>query len=803
MRVIHNKKSRKLIVASAGCAVSSIYFAGSLQTLSSPGGHTWNPFRILAYMLHHGFPFSLFLLCFLVLSSVGLFFYWSQILHGSGQDALGRNFIYSRKRQSYGQSHFEAPHEYETKATIERPETAKGMILGQLDDSGKRLISQRLDSKNRGNHHIAVLGSSGSGKTYSIVKPACFQIVRRRESVIITDPDGGLFRDMATYFQDHGYVVRHFDLTDIRHSDGWDCLKSIDPTSPEDAQTFAQTVIANLTNSDDMNSIYATGPKALLTALILRVLLDPDIPSEQKNIEKVYSYLQNRSGEAYLDEIFFEAEQVEELRPCLGPYLSFKQGSPNLRGNLITNLSIDLQLLQNKSVSKLLSTDDIDLELPGKQPCAYFCGFPDNHSTYNFIVSLFFSMIFIKLIHYADVVNHGRLDVPVNFLLDEFPSIGRLPDWHKKMATIRKRRMNVIMIFQDIMQFQNIYERSWGTILGNCATLIVLGINEAESADLVSKRVGDTTIEAKTEQRMALRSTISNWFINGRDNTGEGRRALLASDELFKLPDDDEIILFQGHNPILCKKYPFILHPESKKLRHFNYDTIPDLDDTAGRKQMRQEETKRIEQYVKDHFAEANQSIEVHEDTVENRSEVHFDEAELLSVDILQEGVPPAVPQHKEETSTLWIPSWRQTTAGSEGKVSAFPECLIPEQDLSRETVSCFPSEQPYRDNGSSADPKASLNPGGASIRQPEKQPIANSIPSVQRTSPITRAKGTWEPDQNHNRTMNKLNPKKSSVPMLGVGDRENGTYKFSKSTNHSPEEQLGNLIFPSKRGDA
>lgn len=588
---------KKVCFALGVCAFLSWYFAGMLHTTFSGYGHTWNPFAIAACMFQYGFPVKWFTLFAVVFGIVIVAFAVNMIRTHESMDVMGRHFKMSTERQSYGQAHFERPHEYETKATIESPETALGTIMGQLDQSGKRVIAQRMDSKNRGNRHIAVLGSSGSGKTYTFVKTSCYQVVRRRESIIITDPDGGLFRDMSGYFADNGYIVRHLDLNDIRRSDGWDCLQAVSPETAElDAQMFAQTIIANVV--DDPTSIYATGPMALLKALILRVVLDPDRPPEEKNIGEVYKNLQNEGGEAYLDALFDPTGMPAALKPCVPPYLSFKQGSPNLRGNLITNLSVQLQLFQNDMVCKLLSTDDIDLELPGQQPCAYFCGFPDSHDTYRFIVSLFFSMIFIKLIHYSDVVLHKPLPVPVNFLLDEFPSIGCLPDWDKKMATIRKRNMNVTMIFQDIMQFQNVYERSWGTILGNCATLLILGINEDQSSELVTKRIGDTTIEAKTEQHAATESFLTAF---NKNSTGEGRRALVSYDELYKIHEDNAIILFQGHNPILCWKFPHVLHPESKKLREVSYEDIPDIEDTEGRRQMRETEQMCVEEYLRKH----------------------------------------------------------------------------------------------------------------------------------------------------------------------------------------------------------
>ena len=43
-----------------------------------------------------------------------------------------------------------------------------------------------------------------------------------------------------------------------------------------------------------------------------------------------------------------------------------------------------------------------------------------------FLSSLFFPFMFIKLTRYADATSEGRLDVPVNLILDEFNNVGRI-----------------------------------------------------------------------------------------------------------------------------------------------------------------------------------------------------------------------------------------------------------------------------------------------------------------------------------------------------------------------------------------
>lgn len=452
VKALYRKKIKYTVIASF---VLSFYFAGVFNTAirTFSVGAAFNPIAHIKISLQYGLPIGWYLICLLMFGCLFGYMIMKEAKEMEGMDVMGRLFRQTTKRQSYGDSHFATPDEYKNLASIQKPEKAYGTILGQLSDDGMKILNTRMDNT-RSNRNITVVGASGSGKTYTFSKPFCYQTAKRRESIVITDPDGGVYRDMAGYFEDRGYIVRRFDLTNLNKSDGWDCMKSITPQNADlDAQMFAQAVISNTV--DDLTSIYATGPMSLLKALILRVYLDDTYyPPEKKNIGEVYKLLQNPGGEAFLDTMFDAAiiDADEKLKPCQGPWLSFKQGSPNLRGNLITNLSVQLQLFQNDLVCKVLSTDDIDLTLPAKQPCAYFCLFPDSHDTYRFIVSLFFSMFFTNLINYADQECGGSLPVPVNFLLEEFPSIGHLPDWDRKMATIRKRNLNAVMIFHTKTQ---------------------------------------------------------------------------------------------------------------------------------------------------------------------------------------------------------------------------------------------------------------------------------------------------------------------------------------------------------------
>lgn len=184
----------------------------------------------------------------------------------------------------------------------------------------------------------------------------------------------------------------------------------------------------------------------------------------------------NKSVEM-LDAIF---ERLPTTHPARGPYQLFSKAE-KVKGNAVLGLGTRLQIMQNELVQQITSHADFDLTLPGKQKCAYFCITSDQDSTYDVLATLFTSFLSIKLVRLADRMEDRKLPVPMCFILDEFPNIGVIPDFKKKLATARSRGIGMSIIFQNIPQMMNRYpEGQWEEILGGCDMSLFLGCNDMQ-----------------------------------------------------------------------------------------------------------------------------------------------------------------------------------------------------------------------------------------------------------------------------------------------------------------------------------
>ena len=228
-----------------------------------------------------------------------------------------------------------------------------------------------------------------------------------------------------------------------------------------------------------------------------------------------------------------------------------------------------LQIFQNKIIRQITSYDEIDLTLPGREKCAYFCIVSDQDHSFDFLSSLFLSFIFIKLVRYADTHGDGgALPIPVHILADELGAAsGTILDLPTKISVIRSRAISISCIFQNLPQMQNRYPfNAWQEILGNCDSTVFLGCTDPITAQFISDRTGIASVNVSSEAKQLNSWRVSDYTPEYRKTESIGKRAVLTPDEVLRLPLDEELIILRGQKVLKAQKFDYTLHPEAKKL---------------------------------------------------------------------------------------------------------------------------------------------------------------------------------------------------------------------------------------------
>lgn len=472
---------------------------------------------------------------------------------------------------SYGTAAFMTEKESANCFDIKPARATKQDILGMTS----RGMVFTLPENTRLNANMAICGASGTGKSRSISRNLILQAARRGESVIVTDPKSELYESMSQYLRDEGYEVKVFNLVQMEHSDSWNCLGEVGDSELM-AQTFADIVLSN-TSGDVKDAFWYNAELNLLKALVLYVALE--MPEDQRNLGTVYDMLCDEKIEEKLDHTMGKLKYAHvnpytnkkmPPSPACAPFGIFKQSSQTVRSSVIIGLGSKLAVMQAKEVRNITSYNEIDMELPGKKKCAYFCIVSDQDSTFDFLSSLFFSFLFVRLIRYADgYCDGGVLGTKVKFVLDEFPNCCLIPDFTKKCSTIRSRGVSVAVFFQNVGQMKNRYpDDQWQEILGACDSTVFLGCTDILTAQYFSDRIGAATVEVEGTMRDLNTLHITDYTPTYRRTNSIGRRQLMTPDEVLRLPPDDELVFIRGQKVFRAKRFDYSHHPEAKKLRN-------------------------------------------------------------------------------------------------------------------------------------------------------------------------------------------------------------------------------------------
>ena len=475
----------------------------------------------------------------------------------TGEYDTDRNFIYSSKG-TYGTSGWMSRKEMAgVLDLVPDLRKHKGVVLGMLDNK-----AVCIPENPHINGNLAVYGSSGSMKTRSFCMNRILQAAVRGESLIISDPKSELYEKSSEYLRDQGYCVKVFNLVNPENSDSWNCLSEVEGQELM-AQLFVDVIIKNTINNGKGDHFWDSCEMNLLKALVLYV--DQSYAEQNRNIGEVYRLL-TLSGESDLDSLF---ENLPPTHPAKAPYSLYKQASDTVRSGVIIGLGSRLQVFQSELIKKITTRDEIDLELPGQERCAYFLVTSDQDSTFDFLASLFLSFCFIKLVRYADKnCEGGKLPVPVHVLGEELTACGTIPDLSRRLSVIRSRNISMSCVFQNLAGLQNRYPLNlWQEILGNCDAQLFLGCTDELTAEFISSRTGLASVSVSSKSKQLGTWRISNYTPEYRETSGVGKRPVLTPDEVLRLPIKQALVIIRGQKVLKVDKMDYSKHPEASKLR--------------------------------------------------------------------------------------------------------------------------------------------------------------------------------------------------------------------------------------------
>ena len=143
---------------------------------------------------------------------------------------------------------------------------------------------------------------------------------------------------------------------------------------------------------------------------------------------------------------------------------------------------------------------------------------------------------------------------------------GQIPDFNKKISTVRSRGLALIPILQNLGQFENRYPNGLSDeIIGNCDTKISMSITDTKTAEYFCSSLGVASVETTSIRKSnSIEGDIEEF---GQKNISTLKRNLLNVDEILRIPSNKLLVNIRGNSPLLLDKIIYKEHPLASKLK--------------------------------------------------------------------------------------------------------------------------------------------------------------------------------------------------------------------------------------------
>ena len=340
------------------------------------------------------------------------------------------------------------------------------------------------------NNNVLVVGTSGAGKTRSIVTP---NLLQATGSYIVSDPKGNLYEKYGPYLKNQGYEVKKLDFTDPENSAHYNFFKYIRKT--QDINKISHMIIYSKGQDGyKPDPFWDEASELLLQALI--AYLYEGFRSSEQNLRSVQKLIdacnidENDSGSATILDKLMEAHEKEyEDSYAVSQYKKFRVAAGKTLKSILISLNARIGQFDTPELRELTKYDTIRISGIGMKPTAVFVVVSDTDRSLDGLANLFFTQAMNELCWQADKRCKGNtLPVPVRFILDDFATNCKIAEFPRMIASIRSRGISTMLMIQSEAQLEEGYNKDARTIIGNCDTYVYLGGNDVDTAEAVARR---------------------------------------------------------------------------------------------------------------------------------------------------------------------------------------------------------------------------------------------------------------------------------------------------------------------------
>lgn len=465
----------------------------------------------------------------------------------------------------------------------------KGVYVGGWYDPGKK---QQLYLRHNGPEHILCFAPTRSGKGVGLILPT---LLAWDQSSVVLDIKGENYALTAGYLKSRGNKILRFDPSDhTGASAGFNPLEEIRLNSEKGIADVQQ--VANMVLDPDGKGLTDYWNKAafgFFGGVLLHCLVKTRYDhGRAANLYDVSVMLEDPNRAGGPTDLFQEmlatdhAAMLKKIYPDLIPELGqsahvfaassasgmLAKADKEMAG-VVSTATANLALYRDPVVARNISQCDFRIRdlMNNEAPVnLYLVISPADIDRMRPLLRIFMTQLLARLtekMDFADGASRAGYRHRLLLMLDEFTSLGKLPMVERAIAYMAGYGIKGYFIVQDTVQLYGVYGKD-NALMSNCHIRIAYAPNISETAELLSKMAGTTTVVMK-------KYSISRGK-GGRSHStsiSETSRPLLTPDECLRLPGlqkdasgkvtkpGDMLIFTAGESPIYGRQILYFLDP--------------------------------------------------------------------------------------------------------------------------------------------------------------------------------------------------------------------------------------------------
>ena len=351
--------------------------------------------------------------------------------------------------------------------------------------------------------HTLIFGATGSKKTRLFVMPMINMFVKAGESFVVSDPKGELYKRTSGIAKANGYDITVINFRDIGRGDMWNPIalpyELYHSGKKEEAVSLLNDFVSTIAEPHFATTADRLWPELASTYALANLLLLMECAKpEEANVGSLARMCAG-DNEEYLMKI---NEKIPQNTLAGINFSGVLTGAEVTRQSVYVSLYGMIRIFNTqKNLTRMLSGNSINIRDIGKKKSAVYIIVPDEKTTYHFLVTTFIKQVYELLITVAQEQDSRTLPVRVNFVLDEFCNIPKIPDMPSMISAARSRNMRFFLVVQSLHQLTARYGKDAATIKGNCENWVFLTSKELELLREISDLCGSVSVPGEYVQR--------------------------------------------------------------------------------------------------------------------------------------------------------------------------------------------------------------------------------------------------------------------------------------------------------------